>query len=125
MGPLLCYTSSRKTRRWSPIISLNNQIRVTGDLSLIPLSRSLDEANLNREVLRAVLEEAQDQLIDELCGGKYARNQDRKFRRAGTAKRTLVTRHGTIVFKLVKVRSLENGSILRPFLLYLGLEPRK
>nr|MDO8083046.1 transposase [Candidatus Freyarchaeota archaeon] len=85
----------------------------------------LDEANLNREVLRAVLEEAQDQLIDELCGGKYARNQDRKFRRAGTAKRTLVTRHGTIVFKLVKVRSLENGSILRPFLLYLGLEPRK
>nr|MDO8080406.1 transposase [Candidatus Freyarchaeota archaeon] len=117
---------SRKLRRWSPIISLNNQIQVTGDLSLIPLSRSLDEANLNKEVLRAVLEKAQDQLIDELCGRKYARNQeDKKFQRAGTAERTLVTRHGIIRFKLVKVKSLENGTILRPFLLYLGLEPRK
>lgn len=29
------------------------------------------------------------------------------------------------MFKLVKVKSLENGTILRPFLLYLGLEPKK
>lgn len=28
-------------------------------------------------------------------------------------------------FKLVKVKSLENGSVMRPLLLYIGLEPRK
>jgi hypothetical protein len=72
-----------------------------------------------------VLEKAQDQLVTELCGRKYDRNGDATFKRAGTTDRTLVTRHGTIAFKLAKVRSLENASILRPFLLYIGLEPWK
>jgi hypothetical protein len=36
-----------------------------------------------------------------------------------------VTRHGTIELRLVKVRSLENGSIMRPLLLIIGVEPRK
>jgi len=72
-----------------------------------------------------VLEKAQEELIQELCGPKYSRGGDAKLRRAGTAKRTLTTRHGTVEFKLVKVKSLENGSVMRPFLLYIGLEPRK
>lgn len=80
---------------------------------------------MNKEILKAIIEKAQDQLITELCGIKYTRNKDAKFKRAGTTDRTMVTRHGTIGFKLVKVKSLENGSILRPFLLYIGLEPWK
>lgn len=36
-----------------------------------------------------------------------------------------MTRHGTISLRVVKVRSLENGSILRPLLLHIGVEPRK
>jgi transposase-like protein len=70
-----------------------------------------------------LLEKAQEELVNELCGGKYGRNEDAKFKRAGTTDRTLITRHGKIEFKLVKVKSLENGSILRPFLLYMGIEP--
>ena len=124
-APPMLYVIIIKTMEVDPIISLNGEIQVTGDLSLIPLSRSLDEANLNKEFLKAILEKAQDQLIEELCGKKYARNTDKKFQRAGTTQRTLVTRYGTIKFKLVKVKSLENGTILRPFLLYLGLGPRK
>jgi len=121
-GPLLCY---RKARRWNLIVSVTGQIEVHGDLSLTSLSRRLDEANVNREILKALLEKAQDELIDELCGKKYSRSGDKKFKRAGTAERTLITRHGIIEFRLVKVRSLENGSIPRPFLLYIGLEPWK
>ena len=85
----------------------------------------MDEANVNREILKAALEKAQEDLVNELCGTKYSRKEDKKFRRAGTAKRKLVTRHGKIEFTLVKVKSLENDSILRPFLLYAGLEPKK
>lgn len=44
---------------------------------------------MNREILKAVLEKAQNELIDELCGRRYARGEGKKFRRAGTAKRTL------------------------------------
>lgn len=36
-----------------------------------------------------------------------------------------MTRHGTIRLRVVKVRSHENGSIMRPLLLHLGVEPRK
>ena len=80
---------------------------------------------MNKEVLKAVIEKAQDQLITELCGRKYARNRDAPFKRAGTDDRTFTTRHGTIAFKLAKVRSLENKSILRPLLLDIGVEPWK
>lgn len=96
-----------------------------GDLNVTGLSRQLDEANVNREILKAVIEKAQEELVDELCGVRYCRDKERKFKRAGTVKRTLLTRHGKIEFRLVKVKSLENGSILRPLLLYVGIEPWK
>jgi len=38
-------------------------------------------------------------------------------------RRTIITRHGKIEFKVIKVKSLENGSVMRPLLLYIGLEP--
>jgi len=98
---------------------------VHGDLNVTGLSRQLDEANVNREILKAIIEKAQEELVDELCGGRYTRSGDRKFKRAGTTKRTLLTRHGKIEFTLVKVKSLENDSILRPLLLYVGIEPWK
>jgi hypothetical protein len=80
---------------------------------------------VNKAILKAALEKAQDELIQELCGPKYSRGEPRNYRRAGTTRRTLVTRHGTIELRLVKVRSLENCAILRPLLLYIGVEPRK
>jgi transposase-like protein len=121
---VLSYVIETK-RRWNPIISVQTKLEIHGDIRLAGLSRDLDEADVNKTVLKAVVEKAQDQLINELCGRKYGRNSDAKFTRAGTTDRTLETRHGTIEFKLDKVRSLENGSILRPFLLYIGLEPWK
>jgi len=38
-------------------------------------------------------------------------------------RRTLITRHGKIELMLIKVKSLEKGSVMRPLLLYIGLEP--
>ncbi|MDH7478100.1 MAG: hypothetical protein QHH17_06950, partial [Candidatus Bathyarchaeota archaeon] len=92
MSPLLCYRHAR--RRWNSIISVRSEIEVHGDIRLAGLSRDLDEANVNREILKAVIEKAQDQLVTELCGNKYARNTDARFKRAGTTDRTLETRHG-------------------------------
>jgi len=109
------------------IVSVQTCIDVSGDLSIIGLSRGLDEANLIKVILKAFLERIQEDLVNQLCGERYTRNRDSryKYKRAGTARRTLVTRHGTISFRLVKVRSLEDGSMMRPLLLYLGVEPRR
>jgi len=75
--------------------------------------------------LRALLEKAQGELVGELYGRRYARDKERKFKRAGTVRRAIITRHGKIEFMLIKVKSLENGSVMRPLLLYIGLEPWK
>jgi len=68
---------------------------VHGNLNLRILSRRLDEVNVNREILKALLEKAQDRLINELCGKKYDRTKDNQLKRARTTSRTLITRHGT------------------------------
>jgi transposase-like protein len=115
----------QKQGRWNPIVSVQGTIEINGDLNITSLSRGLDQANLNKTILKSLLEKAQDELIQELCGPRYSRGGDRRFRRAGTAKRTLETRHGTVELRLVKVKSVENGSVMRPLLLYIGLEPRK
>jgi transposase-like protein len=72
-----------------------------------------------------VLEKVQEGLVNDLCGPKYSRDKNRRFKRAGTTGRTLLTRHGRIEFMLAKVKSLENDSMLRPLLLYIGVEPRR
>ena len=80
-GPLLRYQNQKEV---NPIISVQAKLEIRGDIKAACLSRELDEANVNRETLKAVVVKAQDQLIDELCGKKYARNKDAKFKRAGT-----------------------------------------
>jgi hypothetical protein len=61
------------------------------------------------KAIKSVLEKAQDELVDQLCDKKYSRYENRNFKRAWMAKRTLETKHGTVEFKLVKVKSLKTG----------------
>jgi len=74
------------------MLCIKSNLKVYGNLDLVGLSRSLDEANLNSAILKAVLEKAQHELINDLCGERYARNKER-IKRAGTARRTLITKH--------------------------------
>ena len=107
------------------MVSVQTQIEIHGDLSLANISRELEEVNIPKEILKSAIAKLQDDLLVELCGPKYIRHTDRKFKRAGTTNRTLSTRHGKIEFRLVKLRSIENGCIIRPLLLYAGVEPKK
>jgi len=107
------------------MISVQTQIEITGDLNLASISRELDEINIPGEILKKAIVTLQNDLVLELCGPTFLRNPKRKFSRAGTASRTLLTRHGRVEFKLAKVRDLENNSIFRPLLLYVGVEPKK
>ncbi|MFH1179737.1 MAG: transposase, partial [Candidatus Bathyarchaeota archaeon] len=107
------------------IVSVQANIEINGNISLSSLSRRLDQTNLNKEILTVALTKHQEELVDRLCGKRYTRNKNRPFRRAGTAKRTLQTRHGEITIRVIKVRSAENRCIMRPLLLDLGVEPRR
>lgn len=107
------------------MVSVQTQIEIQGDLNLANISRKLDEVNIPKEILKSVLTKLQEEVVKDLCGAKYLRVKDRQFRRAGTTDRTLNTRHGQVSFKLAKVYSKESDSIMRPLLLYIGVEPRK
>jgi transposase-like protein len=107
------------------MISVQTEVEISGDLSLANISRELDKVNIPRKILKSALMKLQDELLLELCGPRYFRSQDRKFIRVGSTNRTLNTRHGRVEFKLTKVRCLENGCIMRPLLVYIGVEPKK
>ncbi len=91
----------------------------------MPTYPELDEINIPKEILKSAIVKLQGELVLELCGPRYLRDPDRHFERAGTTDRTLSTRHGRIEFRLAKIRSLENNCIMRPLLLYVGVEPKK
>jgi hypothetical protein len=107
------------------MISVQTQIEIDGDLNLASISRELDEINIPREILKKAIVELQNELVLELCGPTFLRDPKRKFGRAGTTNRVLLTRHGKVQFKLAKIRDVENDSIFRPLLLYVGVEPKK
>ncbi len=117
--------SSPNEKEWNSMISVQTQIEIQGDLSLANISRELDEINIPKEILKSAIVKLQGELVLELCGPRYLRDPDRHFERAGTTDRTLSTRHGRIEFRLAKIRSLENNCIMRPLLLYVGVEPKK
>jgi transposase-like protein len=107
------------------MVSVQSKIEIQGDLNLASLSRKLDEVNIPREIFRSLLVKLQEEIVLDLCGPKYARCKTREYKRAGTTDRTFRTRHGKVSFKLAKLYSKENGSLMRPLLLYVGVEPRK
>ena len=98
------------------MISVQTQIEIAGDLNLASISRELDQINIPREVLKKAIIKLQNELVLDLCGPTFLRDPKRKFSRAGTTSRVLLTRHGKVDFKLAKVRDLENDSIFRPLL---------
>ena len=107
------------------MISVQTQIEIQGDLSLANISRELDKVNIPKEILKSALGNLQDGLVWDLCGPEYERNPNKRFSRAGTTKRTLLTRHGEIEFKLARVHDLQNDCYFRPLLLYVGVLPKK
>ena len=107
------------------MISVQTQIEIAGDLNLASISREIDQINIPREILKKTIVKLQDELVLELCGPAYLRDPDRKYFRAGSASRTLWTRHGKLEFRLAKVHNLEDDCIFSPLLLYMGVEPKK
>jgi hypothetical protein len=107
------------------MVSVQMEIEIKGDLSLANLSRELEEVNVPKEILKLAIVRLQEELMLDLCGPLYERNKDRRFSRAGTANRTLLTRHGKIQFKLTRVRNLGNNCHFKPLLVYVGVLPKQ
>jgi transposase-like protein len=107
------------------VITVQTQIEIQGDISLANISQEIEKLNLPKEILKTTIIKLQNELVLELCGPKYQRNPQKQFARAGNTKRTLSTRHGKIEFKLTKIHNQENNTILRPLLLYIGIESKK
>jgi len=90
----------------------------------IDLSNMTDEVhNQSKDELKRLIESKQDKLIDSLsnitCDGRRA------FYVAGSYRRRLVTRLGTIELRVVKVRSSLDGRTCSPMLDALGIRGRK
>jgi len=117
--------SSPNEKEWNSMISVQAEIEIQGDLSLANISQKLEEVNIPKQILKSAIVKLQEELVIDLCGQQYQRNPNRQFSRAGTTRRTLLTRHGQIKFKLAKVYDLSTDRYIRPLLVYVGVLPKK
>lgn len=49
------------------MVSVQSKIEIQGDLNIASLSRKLDEANISRALLTAILVKLQQEIILDLC----------------------------------------------------------
>ena len=94
------------------MVSIQTEVEIQSDLSIANISRELNATNIPKEILKSAILKLQNELLLSLCGPRYLKSHDRKFKRVGSTNRTLSTRHGKVGFKLTKVRCLDNGSIM-------------
>ena len=65
---------SPRKQKSEPMISVQTQIEIQGDLNLASISRELDQVNIPKEILKSAIVKLQDELVLELCGPKYLRD---------------------------------------------------
>jgi len=106
---------------------LQVKIRIGQDkrISISSVVKAVEEANLNKQVLRQILEGIQEQEVDRLCGDKYARNQNSQWERAGTSDKTIGTRLGKTKIKLAKVRDTLTNNVFKPLKERIDLKGKK
>lgn len=69
------------------------------------MANAVRRAELEKKVLKALLEEQQKLLVDEVCGERYSRgNEKMPCERAGTTTRTISTLVGQVTIDVTKVR---------------------
>jgi hypothetical protein len=104
--------------------SLQGNVSVGKDISLTGVVRDFKGAELTPVVLSDFLEKLQEQLVDDLCGERYSR-EDAKFCRAATKEREFITKAGTIKIRLVRVKPVDGGPSFSPLLRCLGVRKRQ
>jgi transposase-like protein len=93
-------------------ITVSLQIKILFDgnkkLSVGNVATAVKELGLEQKVTEAVIEKADEELIEKYCGGKYARgNCKNRYQRAGSVERHPVTSVGKLNLKLHRVRDKE------------------
>jgi transposase-like protein len=109
------------------IVYLQLKIAIPEDkkVSVSSIAKAVDESDLDKHVLRQILEAIQEDEVLRLCGDKYARNQDSQWERAGTSNKTVGTKLGKIKIKLVKVRDTIDDKVFKPLKEKVDLKGKK
>ncbi|MHC1583355.1 MAG: ISH6 family transposase, partial [Methanosarcinales archaeon] len=77
-------------------ITVSLQIRITFDGN-----KKVSVGKLEQKVREAVIEKADEELVEKYCGGKYARgNSKNRYQRAGSVERHPVRSVGKLNLKL-------------------------
>ncbi|PKG31637.1 transposase [Methanoregula sp.] len=76
---------------------------------------SLKNQNLDAKVLEQVLTAIDAKLVTIQCGEKYSKDQsNRRYRRAGTSRKTVITSVGPVTIPVNKVRDTERNRVTKP-----------
>jgi hypothetical protein len=100
-------------------ITVSLQIKMhfdgTKKLSVGNVATAVKGLGLEQKVTEAVIQKADEELIEKYCGGKYARgNGTYRYQRAGSIERHPVTSVGKLNLKLHRIKDKEEEKILLP-----------
>lgn len=97
------------------IVSLQIKIQFDGNkkVSVGNVATAVKGLGLEQKVTEAVIQNADEELIEKYCGGMYARgNGNNRYQRAGTIKRHPKTSVGKLELKLHRVKDKEEGETM-------------
>lgn len=94
-------------------------------ITIAALTNRLYEEGAGKEDLVALLKARDRELCDQLCGPWYHPIQDGRYERAGSKKRKLGTRFGTITLKVRRVLDTVTGERFAPLWRDVRLDGRK
>jgi len=80
----------------NPRVSIQTQIEIKNDLNLTNIPHELNQINPPKKILKSALRKPQNDLVLDLCKPEYEITSNRKFSRAGTTSKTLLTKHNKI-----------------------------
>ena len=96
-----------------------------GDVSIVNISERIRDLEIEKLVLDKFIGLFNEIITIGLCGEKYKRNKEERFKRAGNCRRKITTMLGESNITVDKIRDTETGEIFKPLLTALDIKPYK
>jgi hypothetical protein len=107
-------------------IPLNINFTMDDEFNIINITEKIRELEIGTLILKLIIKAFNEESTTEFCGEKYKHDKkEKRYERAGTSNRKIITLLGETDFTVDKIRDTETGKIFKPLLPLLNIEPYK
>jgi transposase-like protein len=122
---------SKPTKEVIPLAELNLCLRIkisipdNKKVSIASVTNAIEAQGLEKQAVKHLLEELQEQEVRRLCGKKNQGNRHKPYKRKGYSSRTIGTRLGKVKLRLARVEDRATGKTFKPLKDRIDLKGKK